>query len=181
MKKIAIGIIIGLFVAMSIGWIAHYENAWLDDSVISNCTVDNSPIGSSTPSTIVGTSVTGTSLTDGTVSISGGDYTSDEGEVEVRNLNADLINYAGCSMSGDSLTLTTTASFDSLLTGLYVICMPESANTGTTFVNVDGLGWKAVKEASDDSVLESGDFVADVPLMLFYNGTDWIQISQSGN
>jgi hypothetical protein len=56
----------------------------------------------------------------------------------------------------------------------------EAANTGNADIYVDGVQ-KDIYEASDVSELEAGDIANGAYVILKYDGTQFQQVSQSGN
>lgn len=68
----------------------------------------------------------------------------------------------------------------SLDTGTVVFFIADSSVHGPTVFIVDS-DTSAIKEAHDGSALESNDIKLGMPVMLMFNGADWIQFSQSGN
>jgi len=57
----------------------------------------------------------------------------------------------------------------------------EANNTGATTLNIDAVGAVNVFEASDISALDANDIRNTMIVRLVYDGTQWQQISQSGN
>lgn len=100
----------------------------------------------------------------------------------VSDMVAPSYNFATASMvtgDGDSIAV----DFDPDLTiapGLTVEFVAEAANTGATTINVDGT-IDAVTEGSDQSALEADDIRSGMYVVLKFDGTNWQQVSQSGN
>lgn len=96
-------------------------------------------------------------------------------------LHTQGINFG--SLSGgtaDSLYIDFTPDLPDLAAGLIVEFVADSANTGAVTITIDGTE-KDVYEASDVSGLEADDIGAGMFVSLRYDGTQWQQISQSGN
>lgn len=108
----------------------------------------------------------------------------DDGRIEMlpaRTALVEFLNYGAVSGKADSIHLTFSPVFDSLQTGMTLFFIADSANTGATTLNVDALAEKNIYEAHDKSALEANDIKAGMPVMLMYDGTQWQQMSQSGN
>ena len=107
-----------------------------------------------------------------------------DGRVELiamRTCTAEFLNYGAVSGKADSIHLTYSPVFDSLQTGLSLFFIADSANTGAATITVDALAEKNIYEAYDKSALEANDIKAGMAVMLMYDGTQWQQMSQSGN
>lgn len=70
-------IMIFVLLFFATGWITHIDNWYITDSEMNGGTIDDCPIGGTTPAalgatTITGTTITGTTFTDGTASMTGG-------------------------------------------------------------------------------------------------------------
>jgi len=81
--------------------------------------------------------------------------------------------------STDSLVVVNT-SIPALVAGLEIVFVAEASVAGATTLTLNGVV-KNVYEASDISALESGDITDTMIVRLVYDGTQWQQISQSGN
>ena len=90
-------------------------------------------------------------------------------------------NYGTVAGTADSINLTCSPVVTELTAGLIVYFVADSANTGAATLVVDGLAEKNIYEASDISELDAGDIAAGMAVQLLYDGTQWQQISQSGN
>jgi len=93
-------------------------------------------------------------------------------------------NFADASVvggTGDAITLDFDPEFPSLTAGLKICFISEAANTGATTLTIDGGDTKNIYEASDISALEANDIKNGMAVELLYDGTQWQQISQSGN
>jgi len=91
------------------------------------------------------------------------------------------INYASVSGKADSIYLDCDPNITALTAGLVIYFVADSANTGATTCVVDGLTEKNIYEAGDVSALDAGDIAAGMAVQIIYDGTQWQQISQSGN
>lgn len=78
--------------------------------------------------------------------------------------------------SAGSCVVTVTPAFTSYVAGLQVAFVAAATNTGTTLVNVSGLGTKAVFTAFGQP-LEAGDIRAGVPVYLRYDGTQFYLVN----
>jgi len=83
--------------------------------------------------------------------------------------------------TADSINLDYTPNVEALTAGLRVCFVADSANTGAATIVIDALDEKAIKEGSDKSALEANDIRAGMVVELIYDGTQFQQISQSGN
>jgi len=93
-------------------------------------------------------------------------------------------NFADASVvagTGDAITLDFTPDFPDLAAGLVVIFIAEAPNTGAATLTIDGGNTKNIYEANDISALEANDIKNGMAVELLYDGTQWQQISQSGN
>lgn len=110
--------------------------------------------------------------TDGVLDGSGADF-------RVASYNfADATAVAG---TGDATTIDFLPNLTSLGAGLVVMYVAEAANTGAMTLAIDGGDAKAVNESSDNSALEANDIRSGSVVLLLYDGTQWQQLSQSGN
>ncbi|MFC1612913.1 beta strand repeat-containing protein [Patescibacteria group bacterium] len=91
---------------------------------------------------------------------------------------ADATAVAG---DGDDITLNFVPDLAALAAGLEVKFLAEAANTGAATLAIDGGTAKAIIEASDLSALDANDIRNAMIVHLVYDGTQWQQISQSGN
>ena len=92
------------------------------------------------------------------------------------------INFATAAMvTGTADSIVVDFAPDLTLTvGLIVEFVAEAANTGATELTVDDVV-KNIYETSDISALEANDIRNTMYVSLRYDGTQWQQISQSGN
>lgn len=81
--------------------------------------------------------------------------------------------------SADSISITNIA-LPTLAAGVQVIFVAEADNTGAATLTYNGTE-KNIYEASDISALEANDIRNTSIVVLIYDGTQWQQISQSGN
>ncbi len=102
-------------------------------------------------------------------------------KLPARTVTAEFLNFGAVSGTADSIHLTYSPVFDSLQTGMALFFIADSANTGAATITVDALAEKSIKEAHDKSALEANDIKAGMPVLLMYDGTQWQQMSQSGN
>ena len=157
---------------LSVGWITHVKNWWIEDAAITSSTINSTPIGGTTASSIAATTISGTTIA-GTL-LTGS--TSISGTVITGTVNVGVV--AG---DADSLNLTCSPSYSALATGMTVFFIADSANTTAVTCVLDGLAEKAVKECHDNSALDANDIKAGQAVLLIYDGTNFQQISQSGN
>ena len=108
----------------------------------------------------------------------------DDGRIEIipaRTGQFEFLNLGAVSGTADSIHLTYVPVFDSLQTGMTLFFIADSANTGAATLTVDGLAEKNIYESHDISALEANDIRAGMAVQLMYDGTQWQQMSQSGN
>ena len=101
------------------------------------------------------------------------------GAAQLQSSTYNFVDLDNVNGKADSLV----ADFDPDLTlaaGLIVYFVADSANTGAATITVDGVE-DAIKEASDNSDLDANDIKAGMAVELLFDGTNWQQISQSGN
>lgn len=99
-------------------------------------------------------------------------------------LQGGTFNFATASMvtgTADSIDIDFTSDLPTASAGLAIMFVAEAANTGATTIVIDGGTETAVVEGSDGSALEAGDIASGMLVHLVYDGTSWVQISQSGN
>ena len=97
-------------------------------------------------------------------------------------ITADIINYGGLSTNTSSaLVVDCSPSISALGAGVLVSFVAHTDCNAAATLNVDGLGAKNIFEASDVSAVESGDLAAGAGVLVIYDGTQFQQISQSGN
>ena len=75
--------------------------------------------------------------------------------------------------------LTPSIPLDSYSPMLCLLYRPNVTNTGAITVNVSGLGAKAVKTMNGET-LTAGDIVAGVPVLLMYDGTQFLCFAGGG-
>lgn len=100
------------------------------------------------------------------------------------NLQAATYNFATAAMvtgSADSIVVDFTPDLAALEAGVEITFVAEASNTGAATLTVDGGAEKNIYEASDISALEANDIRNTMVVRLVYDGTQWQQISQSGN
>lgn len=86
---------------------------------------------------------------------------------------------ANVTGGADSIVVDYTPDL-TLQAGLVVTFVAEAANTGAATLVLDGVE-DSIVEGSDGSALEAGDIPNGGAVMLMFDGTDWQQLSQSGN
>lgn len=91
------------------------------------------------------------------------------------------VNYVAVGGTADALTADFTPDLGDLITGLKVVFVADSSNTGATTIAIDGGDAKSIFETHDISELEANDIRAGMVVEIIYDGTQWQQISQSGN
>jgi len=90
-------------------------------------------------------------------------------------------NYAATvSGTADSIYLDCDPNLTELTAGLIIYFIADSTVTGAATLVVDGLAEKAIFEG-DSTAVDSGDIIIGTPVQIFYDGNQWVQISQSGN
>lgn len=87
--------------------------------------------------------------------------------------------YAASTTGNDSYTVTLVPAISSYATGLVVNFKVDTANTGTASLNVNGLGAKTIKKASDQDLV-TGDIKANQVISVIYDGTNFQMQSQTG-
>ena len=93
-------------------------------------------------------------------------------------------NFATAAMvsgDADSMVIDFDPDIPALTSGLMISFIKEGANTGACSLMVDSGAWKQVYEASDISALDANDMRDGSFIVIFYDGTQWQQVSQSGN
>jgi len=121
-----------------------------------------------------------TSIDDGTATLESGSLTGLT-SISTEIVYANVFNYGTVGGTANAITLDYTIDFDALGAGLIVTFIADSANTGATTLTVDALTTKNLYEAHDKSALDANDIKAGMIVMCMYDGTQWQQISQSGN
>jgi len=94
------------------------------------------------------------------------------------------INFASAAEvtgGADSIVVDFSIDVPTLVAGLEIKFLAEAANTGATTLTVDGGAEKNIYEASDISALDANDIRDGMIVHVVYDGTQWQQISQSGN
>ena len=92
------------------------------------------------------------------------------------------LNYAGLSTNTSSaLVLDFTPDWTALSTGVVVMFVAHTDCASGATLQIDSLTAKNIYEASDVSAVESGDIVEGQAVIVIYDGTQFQQISQSGN
>lgn len=90
--------------------------------------------------------------------------------------------YTGGTVTGSATALvvsaTTPDNFD-LITGAVIFITPTQINTGSSTINVAGSGAITIKKGSPSGLvnLDAGDLAPTIPLVLYYNGTNWVAIN----
>jgi len=90
-------------------------------------------------------------------------------------MTVDVLNYAGTSTSAagtDSFAVTLAPAADDYKAGMIVIFKPDTVNTGACVLNVNSLGWKAIKTVSGADPADN-DFVTTGLAICLYDGTDF--------
>lgn len=83
--------------------------------------------------------------------------------------------------TADSVYLDYSPNVAVLTAGLEVTWIAYDVNTGAVTLTMDALTEKAVIECSDLTALDAGDIDSLMVVRCVYDGTQWQQISQSGN
>lgn len=99
-------------------------------------------------------------------------------------LLAPSYNFATAGMvtgTGDAILVDFTPNFPALAAGDMIMFIAEAANTGAATIAIDGGAAKNIYEDHDVSALEANDIRSGMVVVLVYDGTEWIQISPSGN
>ncbi len=109
---------------------------------------------------------------DGVLNASGADF---------RAASYNFADATAVAGTGDATTIDFTPNLAALGAGLLVMYVAEAANTGAMTLAIDGGDAKAVNESSDNSALEANDIRSGSVVLLLYDGTQWQQLSQSGN
>ena len=88
--------------------------------------------------------------------------------------------YVATTGVANTYVATFTTPYTVYTTGLTLRVKFNLENTGTSTINVDGLGVKTIKKVTGAGieVLEAGDIIADGVYILVYNGTDMIIAGQ---
>ena len=83
--------------------------------------------------------------------------------------------------TGSSTTYTcpTPSPTVSTLTGLIISFRPQTTNTGTSTVNVAGLGAKTLKQSDGSTNISSGALVGGTTYSFSYDGTNFVQTGSS--
>ncbi len=114
------------------------------------------------------------------VTASSGDVTIfDYGALNVQGSTYNFATAAMVTGTGDSIVVDFTPDL-TLAAGLMITFVAESANTGAAELTVDGVV-KDLYESSDISALEANDIRSGSTVQVIYDGTQFQQISQSGN
>lgn len=107
-----------------------------------------------------------------------------DGGITAISLDASAYNFADATAvagTADAITMDFTPNLSALAAGLEVKFVAEGANTGAATLTIDGGDTKNIYESSDISALEAGDIANSAVVHLIYDGTQWQQVSQSGN
>lgn len=82
----------------------------------------------------------------------------------------------GAGSGTNAITVSLPVPITSLQSGMVVVVKIANTNTGSTTLNVDGLGAVTVKKQSGGSLvnLSAGDLVADSIVPFHYNGTNFV-------
>ena len=83
--------------------------------------------------------------------------------------------------TADSVNLNYSPDVPVSTAGLEVTWIAYDTNTGAVTLTIDGLAEKNVYESGDISALDAGDIDTLMVVRCVYDGTQWQQISQSGN
>ena len=83
------------------------------------------------------------------------------------------------SGSGTTQSCTTAPSFTPASPDTFIY-VPSTTNTGDVTVNINSLGAKHIKKWSNSATLAAGDLVANMPVLLRYDGTA-LQLDTIGN
>jgi hypothetical protein len=105
----------------------------------------------------------------------------DMSAANVRSATYNFANAAAVTGSADSIVIDFDPDLDSLPTGQMITFIAEAANTAATTLIVDGGAEKNIYESSDISELEANDIRSGTVVQIVFDGTQWQQISQSGN
>lgn len=103
------------------------------------------------------------------------------GDVDTLEVVPTFATAAMVGGTANAITIDFTPDYKTLEAGDEITFVAEAANTGATTLNIDGTGAKNVYEASDISALEANDIRSGMVVKLIYDGTQFQQISQSGN
>lgn len=84
--------------------------------------------------------------------------------------------YGASSTGNDTYVIAFTVPFTSYNTGMIINFKPDTSNTGTANLNIDGLGAKIIKKftASGKVDISTGDIIANGIYTVIYDGTDFI-------
>ena len=103
-------------------------------------------------------------------------------DVDFGDVTCDGLNFATPAMvtgGADSIVVDFTPDLV-LQAGVEVTFIAEAANTGAATFTLDGVE-DAINESADNTALEAGDIADTTVQRLVFDGTQWQQISQSGN
>lgn len=87
-------------------------------------------------------------------------------------LSEDRITYSDDTGVADAYVATPTTAITAYNAGLRIVLKAANDNTGSSTIDVSGLGAKAIKR-SDGSALEAGDILAGQILEMTYDGADF--------
>ena len=135
------------------------------------------------------TTLTNKTLTSPTIAgatMSGTIAITDSADIDTASVNYAYLRNFNYGVSDnkaktDSMVITSvTPRVDSLYTGLVYFWKADTVNTGAFVVNVDTLGWKAVKKLHDqdpgNSHIEAGSMVN-----MIFDGTNWQLLTPAAN
>jgi hypothetical protein len=94
-------------------------------------------------------------------------------QTDIDSLNQKSFRYATTAGSANVYTLAVSPAPSSLFDGLIIGAKINVVNTGASTINVNGLGAKAIVDASGNAI-PSGALKVNIPYSFVYNGTSFV-------
>lgn len=104
-------------------------------------------------------------------------------DLNAKSIQDNKWNYAASTTGNDTYVITLTPAPAAYVTGMVIEFMPDTDNTGSATINVNGLGAKTINKVSAGvaATLEDGDIQAGFIYSLAYTGTYFVLQNPTGN